>query len=104
MAEYLGVDADKTNIIPFNILSPEYMKAYFDVIHHPYEKDGIDFWTNYARNNGWKIKENNSWRNQREQHIHLQKGNMNWYIFHRTGEERWSMMIDVNDIFQKMGL
>lgn len=44
MAEYLGVDADKTNIIPFNILSPEYMKAYFDVIHHPYEKDGIDFW------------------------------------------------------------
>ena len=67
-------------------------------------KDGIDFWTNYARNNRWKIKENNSWRNQREQHIHLQKGNMNWYIFHRTGEERWSMMIDVNDIFQKMGL
>lgn len=67
-------------------------------------KDGIDFWINYARNNGWKIKENNSWRNQREQHIHLQKGNMNWYIFHRTGEERWSMMIDVNDIFQKMGL
>ena len=43
MCKALGKPADGT---PCNldILSPEYMEKYFDVIHHPYEEDGVDFW------------------------------------------------------------
>ncbi len=43
MCEALGRPADGT---PCNldVLDPNYMEKYFDVIHHPYEKDGVDFW------------------------------------------------------------
>lgn len=43
MCKALGRPADGS---PCNldILNPEYMEKYFDVIHHPYEEDGIDFW------------------------------------------------------------
>ena len=27
-----------------DILDPNYMEKYFDVVHHPYEQDGVDFW------------------------------------------------------------
>ena len=30
--------------IPFDITNKNFAKAYFDVLLHPYEKDGIDFW------------------------------------------------------------
>ena len=43
MCEALGRPADGT---PCNldVLDPKYMEQYFDVIHHPYEEDGVDFW------------------------------------------------------------
>lgn len=42
MARLLGVRDGRR--IPFDILSPEFMALYFDVLHHPYEADGVDFW------------------------------------------------------------
>lgn len=30
--------------IHFNILDRKYMENYFDLLHHPYEEDGVDFW------------------------------------------------------------
>ena len=42
MAKRLGVQNGQR--IPFDILSPKYMALYFDVLHHPYEADGVDFW------------------------------------------------------------
>ncbi len=44
MANALGCDPNKKETIPFNCLSPEFMKAYFEILLFPYEKDGIDFW------------------------------------------------------------
>lgn len=44
MAKALGVDVEKENVVPFDILSKEYMENYFDILHHPYERDGVDFW------------------------------------------------------------
>jgi alpha-glucosidase (family GH31 glycosyl hydrolase) len=44
MAEALGRDADAEEPIPFDIADPAYVKAAFDYIYHPYEKDGVDFW------------------------------------------------------------
>ncbi len=44
MAKALGVDEKTKKDIPFNCLSKEFWKAYFEVLHFPYEKDGVDFW------------------------------------------------------------
>ena len=44
MCKRLGKDPDKKEIIPFDVTDAEFRKAYFEVLHHPFEKDGVDFW------------------------------------------------------------
>ena len=44
MALACGVDPASGKRIPFDILSPEFMEHYFDILHHPYEEDGVNFW------------------------------------------------------------
>lgn len=44
MAEAMGVDPKSEESIPFDITNPRFMAAYFDVIHHPLEEQGVDFW------------------------------------------------------------
>lgn len=44
MAEILGMQANSQEPIPFNIASPEFANAYFELLHHPYEAMGVDFW------------------------------------------------------------
>ncbi|TWT45387.1 Alpha-xylosidase [Phycisphaerae bacterium RAS1] len=42
--EAVGVDAATTDRVPFDCTDPKFVKAYFEVLHHPLEKQGIDFW------------------------------------------------------------
>ncbi len=56
MARAMGIDPTEKKTIPFNCLDPKFLKAYFEILHYPYEKDGIDFWwmdwqqgTDYAK-------------------------------------------------------
>lgn len=44
MAKAVGVDPKSSAPVPFNCLSDEFLKAYFEILHFPYEKDGVDFW------------------------------------------------------------
>ena len=44
MAKRMGVDAKHEEPVNFDISSPEFLDAYFDVLHHPLEKQGVDFW------------------------------------------------------------
>ena len=44
MAEKMGLDASTGEQIKFDFSDPNYIEAYFDVLHKPYEKDGVDFW------------------------------------------------------------
>ncbi len=44
MARAMGVDPKTEVQIPFDISSDRYINAYFEVLHRPYEKDGVDFW------------------------------------------------------------
>ena len=44
MAKAMGADPKKTDRIPFAITDPKYMKNYFEILHHPEEKRGVDFW------------------------------------------------------------
>ena len=44
MCHRLGRDPVKKEIISFDVTDSEFLKAYFEVLHHPFEKDGVDFW------------------------------------------------------------
>lgn len=44
MCERLGKDPEKKEIIPFDITDGEFRKAYFELLHHPLENEGVDFW------------------------------------------------------------
>ena len=44
MANVIGVDSATGAHIRFNIADPQFINAYFSVLHKPYEKDGVCFW------------------------------------------------------------
>jgi alpha-glucosidase (family GH31 glycosyl hydrolase) len=44
MAERLGIDPKSEAPVVFEITDPAFAAAYFEVLHHPYEKMGVDFW------------------------------------------------------------
>jgi len=44
MAKAMGIDPAAKKYIPFDITNKEYAKNYFDIMLHPMEKMGIDFW------------------------------------------------------------
>lgn len=44
MAKALGIDPKTKQKIEFKCGDDAFWNAYFDVLHKPYEKDGVDFW------------------------------------------------------------
>jgi alpha-glucosidase (family GH31 glycosyl hydrolase) len=44
LAKYLGRDPEKKERIPFDLSDKKFIRGYFDYLHHPLEKDGVDFW------------------------------------------------------------
>jgi alpha-glucosidase (family GH31 glycosyl hydrolase) len=44
MARALGRDAEGEEPIAFDITDPEFLRAYLEVVHHPLEAQGVDFW------------------------------------------------------------
>lgn len=56
-----GIDISTGKKVPFNVLSKSAMSNYFDIVLHPYEKDGVDFWWMdwQEQQNYWWIHEPN---------------------------------------------
>ncbi len=44
MATACGIDPESKKLVKLDLLNPDFMEKYFDILHHPYEKDGVDFW------------------------------------------------------------
>jgi hypothetical protein len=44
MAKALHLDAATGRPIDFNLGDPAFARAYFEILHHPHEADGVDFW------------------------------------------------------------
>lgn len=44
MANAMGQNPDKKETIEFDITNPEFLENYFEILHHPYERDGVSFW------------------------------------------------------------
>lgn len=43
-AKAMGKDPSTQEQIPFDFTDTKFINNYFDVLHHPYEKDGVTFW------------------------------------------------------------
>ena len=43
-AEFMGVDPKTKDPIPFDIANEQFAEGYFDILHHPLEEQGVDFW------------------------------------------------------------
>ncbi|HEX4581697.1 MAG TPA: TIM-barrel domain-containing protein [Acidobacteriaceae bacterium] len=44
MARAMGMDPAAKQYVPFDITNKNFARNYFDILHHPLEKQGIDFW------------------------------------------------------------
>ncbi len=44
VATFMGVDVKSEQPVPFDVSDPKFMKAYFEKVHHPMEREGVDFW------------------------------------------------------------
>lgn len=44
MARAMGIDPATRKYVPFDITDKKYATNYMDLLHHPLEKQGIDFW------------------------------------------------------------
>lgn len=44
MAKAMGVDPSTKADIPFDLSDNNFINNYFEVVHRPFEKDGVDFW------------------------------------------------------------
>lgn len=44
MARACGIDPQTKRTVEFDLTNERFRNAYFDILHHPYEKDGVDFW------------------------------------------------------------
>lgn len=44
VCEFLGLDPDATEQVPFDCTDRNYVEAYFKFLHHPLERQGVDFW------------------------------------------------------------
>jgi alpha-glucosidase (family GH31 glycosyl hydrolase) len=44
MAEAVGIDPASRRPVRFDIEDPTFAKAYFELLHHPLEAQGVDFW------------------------------------------------------------
>jgi alpha-glucosidase (family GH31 glycosyl hydrolase) len=44
MARAVGIDPASRQPVPFDIADPGFTRAYFALLHHPMEAQGIDFW------------------------------------------------------------
>ncbi len=43
-AKFMGVDPESNDAIPFDIADPKFTQGYFEILHHPLETQGVDFW------------------------------------------------------------
>lgn len=44
MADAMGIDKSTEKTVEFDLTDEKFINAYFDILHHPYENQGVDFW------------------------------------------------------------
>lgn len=56
IAAYMGKNIAQEEPVAFDCTDPKFMKGYFEYVHHPLEKEGVDFWwIDWQQGSGSKI-------------------------------------------------
>ncbi|KAF2474075.1 alpha-xylosidase [Lindgomyces ingoldianus] len=56
VAKYLGIDPKTKRAAEFDCTNKDFMDAYFDIVHHEHEAEGVDFWwVDWQQGNSSKI-------------------------------------------------
>ncbi len=90
MARRMGINPASEQPVEFDITDPTFVKAYFEVLHHPYEALGVDFWwVDWQQGQTCKIDQLDPlWLIN---HLHFQDAGRNLskrpFIFSRWGNE-----------------
>lgn len=57
MAQHMGIDPTSEKPIKFDIVDRKFMEGYLDILHHPIEEQGVDFWwLDWQQGNESKLK------------------------------------------------
>ena len=63
MCRAVGQRAEEGRAVRFRALDPKFLKAYFEILHFPYERDGVDFWwMDWQQGTDWKPIEGEDWQ------------------------------------------
>lgn len=88
MAEAMGIDPESGKPVDFDIRDPKFTKYYFEILHHPHEEQGVDFWwMDWQQGTKSKLKglDPLPWLN----HLHFydlgRDGNKRGFVFSRYG-------------------
>ena len=86
-AKAMGINPATKRTVHFNITDKKFAQNYFDILLHPYEKAGVDFWwLDWQQQGGTKIKGVNSTFYLNYVHFSdMQRRGMRPLIFHRWG-------------------
>jgi hypothetical protein len=88
MARYLDIDPDSEKTVEFDIADPRFARAYFELLHHPQERDGVDFWWidwQQGETSGFAGLDPLWWLNHLHFHDHGRDGDKRPFIFSRWG-------------------
>ena len=44
MARFMGIDPNTQESVAFDCADPQFVQGYFEILHHPLEAQGVDFW------------------------------------------------------------
>ncbi len=44
MAQHMGLDPASQEPVNFDLADPQFTEGYFEILHHPFEDKGVDFW------------------------------------------------------------
>ena len=87
-AERVGINPTTKQHIPFDITNKKFVEAYFDVLHRPYEEQGVDFWwIDWQQGKNTKIKNLDPlWALNHYHYLYARRGNKRPLILSRYAQ------------------
>ena len=87
-AERVGINPTIKQHIPFDITNKKFVEAYFDVLHRPYEDQGVDFWwIDWQQGKNTKIKNLDPlWALNHYHYLYARRGNKRPLILSRYAQ------------------
>ena len=87
MARAMGIDPATKEYVPFDIVNKKFAENYLKILHHPFEKIGVDFWwLDWQQKNTTKIPGvNPTWWLNYVHFTDMERQGKRPLIFHRWG-------------------